>query len=412
MLSDLETKLHDDLDTKGLVALLADMVRAPSVSGEEKPAVDVLARWLEREGFAVSIEDAAPGRPNVVAQWGPNGTKVGAAKGASGKAGSNGDGPVLLLTGHSDTVPIGGGWTRDPFGAEIDGDRLYGRGSCDMKAGLAAMACTLAGIKRAFPKPNGTVIFAACVDEEENGIGTQAAIRAGLAADWAVIGEPTELQPIRACKGDCYFEIAVGGRAAHAGTPDAGVNAIYGAADAIRIAQAHDRELRHHRHNLLGSPTLSVGTIKGGMITSAVPDSCTVSVDRRLLPHETGASALEQLQRALDRDLERRDGLTHRLELKMELPPSEVDEGHPLVQSLARAGRDSGAPALPVGGWGAASDGGYLMRDAKIPTVLFGPGSITGQAHRPDEYVSIEQTIVAARTYLTLAARVLTQGLV
>jgi acetylornithine deacetylase/succinyl-diaminopimelate desuccinylase family protein len=401
MLTDLETKLHDDLDATGLVTLLGAMVKAPSVSGDEKPAVDVLARWLKEEGFEVSIEDAAPGRPNIVAQWGPNGAKVGAKS----------DGPVLLLTGHSDTVPIGNGWTRDPFGGEIDGDKLYGRGSCDMKAGLAGMAYTLAGIRRAFPKPNGTVIFAACVDEEENGLGTQAAIKAGLAADWAVIGEPTELQPIRACKGDCYFEIEVGGVAAHAGSPDAGVNAIYGAADAIRIAQAHDKELRHHRHNLLGSPTLSVGTIKGGMITSAVPDNCTVTVDRRLLPHETGASALEQLQRALDRDLERRDGLTHKLELKMELPPSEVDEGHPLVQALARAGRDSGAPPLPIGGWGAASDGGYLMRDAKIPTVLFGPGSITGQAHRPDEYVSLEQTIVAAKTYLTLAARVLVNGL-
>jgi acetylornithine deacetylase/succinyl-diaminopimelate desuccinylase family protein len=407
MLTDLETKLHGDLDEKGLVALLGAMVKAPSVSGDEKPAVDVLARWLKREGFEVSIEDAAPGRPNIVAQWGPNGTKIGGVTPAR----NGGDGPVLLLTGHSDTVPIGNGWTQDPFGGAIDGDKLYGRGSCDMKAGLAAMAYTLAGIRRAFPNPNGTVIFAACVDEEENGIGTQAAIRAGLSADWAVIGEPTELQPIRACKGDCYFEIAVGGVAAHAGSPDAGVNAIYGAADAIRIAQAHDKELRHHRHNLLGSPTLSVGTIKGGMITSAVPDSCTVTVDRRLLPHETGASALAQLQRALDRDLERRDGLTHKLELKMELPPSEVDEGHPLVQALARAGRDSGAPPLPVGGWGAASDGGYLMRDAKTPTVLFGPGSITGQAHRPDEYVSIEQTIVSAKTYMTLAARVLTKGL-
>ena len=405
MLSDLEKKLHAGLDEKGTIALLADMVKAPSVSGDEKPTADVLAAWLERAGFDVTVEDAAPGRPNVVVQWGS-----GARKGAS--APDKSAGPVLLLTGHSDTVPIGDGWTQDPFGAAIVGDRLYGRGSCDMKAGLAAMANTLAVLKEAMPDPKGTVVFAACVDEEETGIGTQAAIRAGLSADWAVIGEPTELQPIRACKGDCYFEVEIGGKAAHAGSPDAGVNAIYGAADAVRIAQAHDRELRHHRHNLLGSPTMSVGTIKGGMTTSAVPDYCSVMIDRRLLPHETGESALEQFRRQLDREMERRDGLTHRVALRMELPPSEVEESHPLVQALARAARDSGAPPMPVGGWGAASDGGYLMRDAKIPTVLYGPGSIVGQAHRPDEYVSIDQTIIAARTYLTLAARVLTQGLV
>jgi acetylornithine deacetylase len=393
MLNDFEQKLHADLDTRALVKLLGDMVRAPSISGDEKPAVDVLASWLDKAGFDVTIEDAAPGRPNLVVSHG------------------KGEGQTLLLTGHSDTVPIGEGWSKDPYGAEIDGDRLYGRGSCDMKAGLAGMALTMLGIKRAMPDLEGKLVFAACVDEEMNGIGTQAAIKAGLPADWAVIGEPTELQPIRACKGDCYFEVEIRGVAAHAGSPDEGVNAIGAAATAIRIAEAHDRELRHHRHNLLGSPTMSVGTISGGMIVSAVPDRCSVWIDRRLLPNESGESALASFRDMLDRDMDRRDGLSHQVALRMELPPSEVDENHPLVQAVARAGRDSGGPNVAVGGWGAASDGGYLMRDAKIPTVLFGPGSITGQAHRPDEYVSIGQTIVAAKTYLTLAARALTQGL-
>jgi acetylornithine deacetylase len=89
----------------------------------------------------------------------------------------------------------------------------------------------------------------------------------------------------------------------------------------------------------------------------------------------------------------------------MELPPSEVPERHPLVEALVAAARLNGAPALPVGGWTAASDGGYLMRDAKIPTVLFGPGSILNQAHRPDEFVPLNETVIAARTYMTLAAR-------
>ncbi|MEX0810274.1 MAG: M20 family metallopeptidase [Dongiaceae bacterium] len=403
MLSDLEQKLHADLDTNSLVTLLGDMVKAPSISGDEKPAVDVLASWLDKAGFDVTIEDAAPGRPNLVVSHG---------KGRSeGGPDGNRGGPTLLLTGHSDTVPIGEGWSRNPYGGEIDGDKLYGRGSCDMKAGLAGMALTMLGIRRAMPDLKGKLVFAACVDEEMNGLGTQAAIKAGLTADWAVIGEPTELQPIRACKGDCYFEVEIRGVAAHAGSPDEGVNAIGAAATAIRIAEAHDRELRHHRHNLLGSPTMSVGTITGGMIVSAVPDRCSVWIDRRLLPHESGESALASFREMLDRDMDRREGLSHQVALRMELPPSEVAEDHPLVQAVARAGRDSGGPNVAVGGWGAASDGGYLMRDAKIPTVLFGPGSITGQAHRPDEYVSIEQTIVAAKTYLTLAARALTQGL-
>jgi len=393
MLADAERMLLASLDREALVALLADLVRAPSVSGEEGPAVACLAAWLERAGFAVTLEDAAPARPNLVCEWG------------------SAEGPTLLLTGHSDTVPIGEGWSRDPFGAAIEDGRLYGRGSCDMKAGLAGMALALATLKGAIPAPRGRVVFAACVDEEVGGLGTRAAIRAGLAADWAVIGEPTELQPIRACKGNCYFEVEITGKAAHAASPDKGVSAIYGAATAIRAAQLHDQELRGRTHALLGSPTLNVGTIAGGMTVSAVPDRCTLWVDRRLLPNETGESALADFRTALRHHVQGPDGLAHRAELRMELPPSEVEEGHPLVQALAEAAHDSGAPPLPVGGWAAASDGGYLMRDARIPTVLFGPGSILNQAHRPDEFVPLAEVIVAARTYLLLASRAVTGGL-
>ena len=387
MTSDLERKLQGGLDEATLTQLLARLVQAPSVSGEEAPAVHVLANCLSDAGIAVTVEEVTPGRPNLVAQVG------------------TGEGPILLLTGHSDTVPIGDGWTKDPFGAEIENGRLYGRGSCDMKAGLAGMALALVGLHRSGVKPKGTVIFAACVDEEVNGIGTQAAIKAGLAADWAVIGEPTDLQAIRACKGNAYFEVEVTGKAAHAGSPERGINAIYGAAEAVIAAQRHIGELAAKRHELLGKPTLTVSTITGGFAQSAVPDKCTLWVDRRLIPGESGAAALAEFDSAIRRHGHPPAGCEHRSHLRMELPPSEVPERHPLVAALTAAARENGAPHLPVGGWTAASDGGYLMRDAKIPTVLFGPGSILNQAHRPDEFVPLNETVVATRTYMTLAAR-------
>jgi acetylornithine deacetylase/succinyl-diaminopimelate desuccinylase family protein len=389
MLSGDERRLQGEIDESGLVALLADLVRRPSVSGEEKPTVEHLANFLDDHGLAVVVTEAAPGRPNLVCRWGAD------------------DGPTLLLTGHSDTVPIGNGWSRDPFGAAVEDGRLYGRGSCDMKAGLAGMAVAMVAIKRAVAKPKGSVVFAACVDEEVNGIGTQAAIRDGLRADWAVIGEPTELQPIRACRGNCYFEVEIGGRAAHAGSPEKGVNAIYGAMQAIAATQRHGTELAATRHPLLGIPTVCVGTIAGGSGVSVVPDQCRFWVDRRLLPGETGAQALADFRAALQRHMPSSNELRRQEWLRMELPPSEVDDDHPLVAALAAAAKDSGAPALPVGGWSAASDGGYLMRDARIPTVLFGPGSIVNQAHRADEFVPLDEVVVAARTYLTMAGRAL-----
>jgi acetylornithine deacetylase/succinyl-diaminopimelate desuccinylase family protein len=389
MLNDVENRVVGELDEQEVIKLTAELIRRPSVTGEEKCVVELLANFLADHGLPVELDEAAPDRPNLTCLWGAD------------------DGPTLLLTGHSDTVPIGNGWTRDPFAGEIDDGRLYGRGSCDMKAGLAGMAIAMVALKRRMVWPRGRVLFAACVDEEESGIGTKAAIKAGLEADWAVIGEPTELQTIRAAKGNCYFEVEVSGRAAHAGSPERGANAIYGASRAIAAVEAHHAELQQRRHPLLGSPSCSVGTIEGGMTVSAVPDSCRFRVDRRLLPDETGESALAEFSHALDRHAVMPAGTTRREFLRMDMPALELREGHSLIGTVKRAAQDCGGPDLPVGGWSAACDGGYLMRDAGIPTVLLGPGSIVHQAHRPDEFVPIDQLVIAARSYAALAARLI-----
>src|SRR5262249_50820586 len=154
------------------------------------------------------------------------------------------------------------------------------------------MLWAMVAAKRRIARPNRRVIFAACVDEEEGGKGTQDALKKGLAADCAVIGEPTELQPIGAAKGDAYFEGKARGRTAHAGSTEVGANAIYGAAKAIEAVRRHHAELRRRVHPLLGSPSASVGTVTGGFTVSAVPDSCTFWIDRRLMPGEDGAAAL------------------------------------------------------------------------------------------------------------------------
>jgi acetylornithine deacetylase/succinyl-diaminopimelate desuccinylase family protein len=387
MLNEIENRVVGELDEAEVIRLTAELIRRPSVSGAEKSVVELLANFLADHGLPVQLDEAAPDRPNLTCLWGAD------------------EGPTLLLTGHSDTVPIGNGWSRDPFAGEIDNGRLYGRGSCDMKAGLAGMAVAMVALKRRMTRPRGRVLFAACVDEEETGIGTRAAIKAGLKADYAVIGEPTELQTIRAAKGNCYFEVEISGRAAHAGFPDRGANAIYGATRAVAAVETHHRELQQRRHPLLGSPSCSVGTIQGGTGVSAVADSCHFWVDRRLLPDETGEAALKELSQALDRHAVMPDGTTRREYLRMEMPALELAEGHALIDAVRRAARDCGGPDLPVGGWSAACDGGYLMRDAGIPTVLLGPGSIAHQAHRPDEFVPIDQLVIAARSYAALAAR-------
>ena len=130
MLNPIENRVVGELDQNEVVRLTAEMIRKPSVSGEEKSVVELLANFLSDHGLPAEMEEAAPGRPNLTCLWGAD------------------EGPTLLLTGHSDTVPIGNGWTRDPFGGELDNGKLYGRGSCDMKAGLAGMAIAMVALKR------------------------------------------------------------------------------------------------------------------------------------------------------------------------------------------------------------------------------------------------------------------------
>ena len=389
MLSHSEREILDAIESEPLFRLTAEMVRRPSVSGDERGITEFMANVLADHGFAVAMPEAVPGRPNVVTSWGAD------------------EGPALLLTGHSDTVPIGDGWTHDPVGAEIVDGRLYGRGSCDMKAGLAGMMTALIAAKRTFGMPRGRLVFAACIDEEEGGLGTQAAIREGLQADWAVIGEPTDLQVIVSAKGNCYFEVDVRGRGAHAGSPERGINAIYGAAWAINTVEMHHADLQVRRHPLLGAPSASVGTIAGGLTVSAVPDHCRFAVDRRLLPDETGTGALAEFAACLHRSIPRPNGVEISERLTMEMPAMETPADHPLVAAMQAAARDAGAPDFAAGGWSAACDGGFLRRDAAMPVVLFGPGSIVNQAHRPDEFVPLSETLTAARAYAVLAARVL-----
>src|SRR5260370_27534011 len=247
MLSEREKGVLAAIDAEPLYRLIAELVRRPSVRGDEKPVADFIANYLSDHGFAVDTDEIEPGRPNVTTSWGSD------------------DGKVLLLTGHTDTVPIGEGWQHDPLGAEIVDGRLYGRGSCDMKAGLAGMMLALIAVKRGLRRPRGRIVVAGCIDGGEGGKGTQGAISAGLQADWAAIGEPTDLQPICATKGNCYFEVKIGGCGAHAGSPERGINAIYGAAEAIRAVQSHPTELSRRRHRRLGRPSDNLGTITGGL---------------------------------------------------------------------------------------------------------------------------------------------------
>jgi acetylornithine deacetylase/succinyl-diaminopimelate desuccinylase family protein len=352
-------------------AILQRLVRIPSQTGEELAVAEAFGGWCSDAGLDVMLQEVAPGRPNVIARW-----KVGR-------------GPHLLLTGHLDTIPIGGGWTRDPFGAEVDGGRLYGRGACDMKGGLAAMLGSIVALRGRGEEPAGDVTLAAVVGEEEDSAGTRALVARGIEADCAVLAEPTAMQLVVGNRGLLNFRLVVKGASVHASSPALGRNAITAAARIVLELESIGEELARRPHAVFGPPSLTVGTIHGGTRPYVVPDRCEIEVDRRVNPGETAEQVVGELEAAIART---RDVLPW-LEAEIHSGPDylafEIPEDHELVGSMSAAMSRAGLP-FRISAWRAASDAGFLVHTAGIPCVLFGPGDIEQAAHRPDEWIDLD----------------------
>lgn len=376
-----------------VASLAAGLVVAPGHNppGEEGATVDVLAAACRLRGLEPVIEEVRPGRPNLRAVM------------------DGADGPGLLLLGHSDVVPPGDGWTVHPYGGLVRDGRLYGRGAADMKGGLAACLVAMGAINRAGVRLSGPVELAVTVDEEDRALGVQHYLATGDRSGFrgCVVAEPTDLQPIVAARGDAYLKITISGRAAHAGDPDAGLNAIYGATRVIDDLRDWHASLAGDAHPLVGPATVSVGVVDGGTGPSIVPAECVVVADRRLLPAESGPEVLDQLRSRLAALGLEDEGLGVSAELSLDMPGFETEADAAVVQAIIAAAADAAGPQLPVGGWSAACDGGFLARDAKVPVVVYGPGSVSGQAHRADESVPVDQLVIAARVYALTILRTL-----
>ena len=239
----------------------------------------VCAEWLDSWGLETRIDEVAPGRCNVVATL-------------------HGDGPTLLLNGHLDTVGVEG-MTVPPYGAPVSGGRLVGRGSCDMKGGVASLLAATARLARRGRRPN--LIVALTADEEHASLGMAALVEAGVSADLAVVCEPTSLAVMPAHKGFVWIQAAFRGRAAHGSRPDLGVDAIRHAALYLAALEGYARELRARAaHPLLGHGSFHAGTIQGGTAESVYPASCDLLIERRTMPGEKPDVVAREFQHVLD----------------------------------------------------------------------------------------------------------------
>jgi acetylornithine deacetylase/succinyl-diaminopimelate desuccinylase len=295
------------------------------------------------------------------------------------------------------------------FSGAIENGRLHGRGAADMKGALAAMAAAMAALSRIRESVPGKVTLAAVIDEECQSLGAEHMIGSGLVADGAIVGEPTRNQICIGHKGLEWLEIVFTGRAAHSGTPHAGVSAIDAAAAFIyRARNELAPRFAHRTDPLLGPPTLNFGTVHGGDQPSTVAASCVLTVDRRSLPGEDFAfirRELEDLLTEVERDmpglgteLRRLPGGMATLEhVALKTAPSD-----PVVQAVAAARAKVCGSAGELGAFPAWTDGALLSAFAGIPTLILGPGDLA-VAHSPAESVEVAEVVEAARIYATAA---------
>ncbi|MFZ5968355.1 MAG: peptidase [Bacillota bacterium] len=385
-----------------IITSVQEMIRYPSVMGEEKDAQIYYSRILEQLSFHVDVweptmedmkinpdflsdRDNFKGSPNV----------VGVLKGKGG-------GKSILLNGHVDVVPEGDNdWDDSPWSGKLEDGKIYGRGASDMKGGLIANVMAVKAIIDSGIKLKGDVIIESVVGEETGGGGTLSAISRGYQAEGAIVSEPTDLYVCPVSMGAMWFRITVKGLAAHAGTSYLGVNAISKASKIIQKLDAFEMkraELKKHElYQHMAVPfAVNIGTIKGGIFPTSVPDEVIIEGRMGVSPDEEIWEARKDLEDAVYEVAETDVWLKEHMP-KIEwygfcISSGGVDKDHAMVNTINDNYKYvKGSDPIVVGTpWG--TDAGALNRYGNTPTVIFGPGP--GEtAHKANEYVEVDKLI-------------------
>jgi succinyl-diaminopimelate desuccinylase len=397
------------VDADEVVELTRALVRIPSVyrpgdpgATEQRVAAHV-ERWLRHEGFAVEVHEVEPGRPNVLGALGPD---------APG-------GRCLLLEGHTDVVTEGdpAAWSHPPFGAELADGRIYGRGSADMKGGLAAAMVAAAAFRRAGIEPGGRLVVGALVDEEDRMIGARHLARSplGRRLTAAIVCEPEDNEVCLEQRGVVWARVRVRGRMAHGAMPEAGVNPIAAVGALLRALPAAERRLRRRcaRSRFLRPPTITPTVAQappagvGLPQSNVIPAMAELTLDVRVTPGADEDAIREELEALCAQARAACPGV------KLEWEPvnpfrlaTRVDRGEPIARAVASGVRAATGRPPRYGGVPGSTDGTILRMELGLPIVTCGPGNRL-IPHQVDEYVEVAQLVDAARIYVASAYKYL-----
>jgi succinyl-diaminopimelate desuccinylase len=395
------------IDEGELIALTRDLVRIPSVVRPQEPGATEAAvaahveQWLRAERFGIEVHEVAPGRPNVF-----------------GIVGDRESGPTLLLEGHTDVVTEGDAalWTRPPFGGDLVDGRIYGRGSADMKSGLAAAMIAAAAIKRSGLDLGGRLVVGALVDEEGDMLGARhlCTTALGRTLSAAIICEPEQNELCLEQRGVVWARVTARGRMGHGAMPEAGVNPITALGALLREAPNLERRLRRlcrrspHLRPPTVTPTIVQAPVQGAAQSNVIPSMAQATLDVRLTPGPDADAISKEIDAACEQAMKAAPGATVTWQpvngFRM---ATQVDKNEPLVRAMVRAVRQATGRAPKFGGVPGSTDGTILRGTLGIPIVTCGPGNRL-IPHQVDEYVEIAEVVAAARIYVASALNFLT----
>ncbi len=383
--------MRREINTSATARYLSDLVRINSINPDlspDGPGEGEVAAWLAgvcRDlGLEVRLQETAPGRPNVIARW--PGT---------------GGGRSLLLTGHTDVVSVDH-MTIAPFEPRVEDGRMYGRGTLDMKGGLAAILGAVEALRRSDFQPAGDLTLGFVTDEEYMSIGTEALVQV-VHADAAILTEPTDARICIAHRGYAWLTVQTAGRAAHGSLYDVGIDAIAHMGWLLAELERLEREVMPRRsHPLLGRASVHASRIAGGIGWSTYPDGCRLEIEHRLLPDEDADEAVALWKEAIARLHDADPDFCATVTLDFERPGYEIAPDASVVRAVRDAYRQVAGQEAEIMGMRAWLDSAILGA-AGIPTVILGPG---GEGmHAAVEYVNLEDVYLCAAVIAEAAAQ-------
>lgn len=378
-----EKKVLQNIEPKRVLSILQQIVSKPSVNppGDEILVAEFIKDFLNEIGLEPRYQWVLPNRPNILA-------KIGGVE----------SGPNLLFLGHTDVVPVEnpGAWKFDPWGGHIEGGRLYGRGSSDMKGGIAAFLGAMEAIEMSDIRLRGNAFFAGVIDEEVSGKGTIYLIDSGFIKqiDGVIVGEPSLMKAEVAHRGTCWLRARTHGVPAHGSLPHKGVNAIHKMCKFLKALLKV--EFRFESHDLLPDPSINVGKISGGIKINIVPSICEALIDIRIVPDMKREDVTVPIQNLINELKEEDPEFEAEIEVTQFRKPFQIDRTEPIVQTILVSAEKVLNKKIELSGFPAYTDAGFIHNVAKKPAVVFGPGE---QAHTDNESIITKNVVDAARIY-------------